>query len=670
MSDTPEAATTVAARTPGAPASGPQTGSVVGRYRLLERLGEGGMGVVFAAKDPELQRTVAIKLVRLRGEGSEYGSRLQREAQVMARLSHPEILPVYDVGRIDDQVFVAMELVRGGTLASWLKERRRPWREALAMLVRAGRGLAAAHDAGIVHRDFKPANVLIGDDGRVRVADFGLARAIDEAPAAALDESGSELAETFTQSGAIVGTPAYMAPEQHQGRRADARSDQFAFCVALYEAVYGERPFKAKRDDAVPVVAALAAEVTAGRVQPAPGGARVPGWLRRVLLRGLAVAADERWPSMQALLATLEAVPRRRRRIAFAAGATVVAAAAAILLWPRTAEAARCRGFDDQLAGVWDPATRARLHGGLGAGADKVDAAVDDYARRWVSARTEACQAARERGEQDEATLGLRTACLDRRLRELGSLVGVLGEADPQVVAMAPELVRGLSPLDDCADVAVLTAATPAPADPAVQPDIQDAIGLVAEAAVRVRAGQLDRAAPLIDRALASAQRTKYPALEADALLWRGTLERTRGSAAAEATLQAAALAAERARDDVRRTHIYIELITVHRLVGHMVQAHQAARQAEAALSRLSEAGWYLQAGIANNEGAVYVDENQLDAGEAEYRKALRLYQAQAQVDVDAGDREAIAIEVASTEANLGLLLHARGRSKEGIALL
>ncbi|HET9988068.1 MAG TPA: serine/threonine-protein kinase, partial [Kofleriaceae bacterium] len=242
-------------------------GTLVGRYVVLDVLGEGGMGVVYSAFDPELDRKVAIKLLQTRESGStpstkqggEQKAWLVREAQALARLSHPNVVAVYDVGTLnEDQVFVAMELVEGVTLREWLKAEARPWREVLPVLVAAGAGLAAAHEAGLVHRDFKPDNVLVARDGRPRVMDFGLARlrrasthddaqpkdTSDVAPSAGAIETRSPLSEQLTIAGAMLGTPAYMAPELYNGATADARSDQFAFAVTLFEALFRARPYK------------------------------------------------------------------------------------------------------------------------------------------------------------------------------------------------------------------------------------------------------------------------------------------------------------------------------------------------------------------------------------------------------------------------------------------
>ncbi|MCY1068352.1 serine/threonine protein kinase [Nannocystis sp. RBIL2] len=292
----------------------------IGRFTVLRQIGAGGMSVVYAAYDERLDRRIAVKLLRS-GESSDNQARLLREAQAMARLSHPNVVAVHEVGAWEQQVYVAMEFVRGPNLREWLQAVPRDIREIREVFVAAGRGLAAAHHAGLVHRDFKPANVLVGDDGRVRVGDFGLVRHAGDEPqdgpapapvlAASLVQAGApvELSTTLTQTGAILGTPAYMSPEQHLGRPVDARSDQFSFCVALYEALYGAPPF-AGRD-----LFELVRRVLAGAVSPVPEDSKVPAWLRRAILRGLAVDPAARWPSIDDLLDELERDPERAWRI-------------------------------------------------------------------------------------------------------------------------------------------------------------------------------------------------------------------------------------------------------------------------------------------------------------------------------------------------------------------
>jgi len=283
-------------------------GMKLGRYEILDVIGRGGMSVVYSAHDPGLVREVAIKLVRSdvsaqRGADASK-ARLLREARAMARLSHPNVVAIYDVGEWNDEVFIAMELVAGKTLREWLRETKPSWRAALEAFLASGEGLAAAHETGLVHRDFKPENVLVGDDARVRVTDFGLARSArgheDSAPGGPTTPSGvRDALATLTETGAFHGTPAYMSPEQFLGKPTDARTDEFSFCVALYEALYGQRPFEGKFSEA------LVRHVLQGTVRPAPLSSPVPKAMRDVLLRGLRVAPDERFPSMAALLVAL-----------------------------------------------------------------------------------------------------------------------------------------------------------------------------------------------------------------------------------------------------------------------------------------------------------------------------------------------------------------------------
>ena len=292
-------------------------GTQLGRYVLLERIGMGGMGEVYSAHDSELERKVALKLLHpdtAKANDSLGPLRVLREAQAMARLSHPNVVAIYDVGTFEDHVFIAMEYVAGRTLRHWLKEADRDWRQIVENFVEAGRGLGAAHAASVLHRDFKPENVLVGNDGRCRVLDFGLARANErDADATEIDVSSltvskaKKLALELSRSGAMVGTPAYMSPEQLLGQSLDARADQFSFCVSLYEALYGERPFAGEN------LGVLMGEVIAGKVKRPRGSKKVPPALRKVLLRGLRPKPGQRYPSMDALLSELQriAVPSR-----------------------------------------------------------------------------------------------------------------------------------------------------------------------------------------------------------------------------------------------------------------------------------------------------------------------------------------------------------------------
>ncbi len=313
----------------------------IGRYTILDRLGEGGMGVVYTAYDDRLDRKIAIKVLRSEagGEDDVGKARLAREAQAMARLAHPGIVTVHEVGEVDGQVFVAMEFIRGQSLDRWLEDPH-PWREVLDVFLQAGRGLEAAHRAGLVHRDFKPQNVLVGSEGGVKVLDFGLARSIGpdelrirEAPVPIGVAASKLLDANLTRTGALLGTPAYMAPEQHHGLPADARSDQFAFAVALFEGLHGQHPFDCSN------LASLLTDAITGTVHEPPGASKVPPRLRRAVQRAMSVEPARRYPSMSELLVELGRDPAvQRRRIVAQAVALLAIVATLVLtgLWIRS----------------------------------------------------------------------------------------------------------------------------------------------------------------------------------------------------------------------------------------------------------------------------------------------------------------------------------------------
>lgn len=309
-------------------------GDQIDHFRVISKVGEGGMGEVLKAYNPDLDRHVAIKV--LKAETPDAHDRLLREAQAMAKIRHANVVTVYSVGTIQEQVYIAMEFMDRGSVRDWAARRQRDWREVLALYLKAGAGLAAVHEVGLVHRDFKPSNVLIDTRGRVLVTDFGLVSSdeLEGDTRNTLERPASQpLLLTLTQSGAILGTPPYMAPEQHCSDDADARSDQFAFCVALYETLYGVRPHAG--DDYFE----LAANILNGRIRKAPSDTKVPSWIRRILLRGMSVLPEDRYESMQPLLAALKAEPRHRNPgwVARRASAGLVVAALGVaiaLAWP------------------------------------------------------------------------------------------------------------------------------------------------------------------------------------------------------------------------------------------------------------------------------------------------------------------------------------------------
>jgi DNA-binding CsgD family transcriptional regulator/predicted Ser/Thr protein kinase len=336
----------------------PHVGRPVGRYQLLRLVGIGGMGMVYAARDPQLDREVAIKLLRadIDPQADNLRERLQREAQAMARLSHPNVIAVYDVGLHCEHVFIAMELVQGRTLRQWLDEPR-SWRDVLRVLTSAGRGLAAAHAVGIVHRDFKPDNVMIGRDGSVRVLDFGLARAVADEPRSFGEAASGALASSLSGSAGLLGTPAFMAPEQFLGLPALPQTDQFSFCVVLYRALYGEAPFPGES------IESIAESVIKGRVRSPAKSSRVPTRVRDTILRGLATDPAQRWPSMEALLDALSSDTAQAPRRSSGGDATRVEGADVLSL----IDAAYATDADE---GTWlrglATAARAVLDTGLG----------------------------------------------------------------------------------------------------------------------------------------------------------------------------------------------------------------------------------------------------------------------------------------------------------------
>jgi tetratricopeptide (TPR) repeat protein len=420
-----------------------------------------------------------------------------REAQAMARIDHPNVIKVHEVGTHGEGVYVAMELATGGTLRDWLKQPRRQ-REVIAVYVQAGRGLAAAHAAGLIHRDFKPDNVLLTKSGTPRVTDFGLVSEDDDDVPDTLEDTprpaelgvrGSALSIALTRTGAMLGTPPYMAPEQFGRGIATARTDQFSFCVALHEAVYGVRPFPGTTFEE------LADNITAGKLAT-PVSSDVPSWLRKILLRGLAVDPNARFPSMDALLDEL--VPARGRRAwPYAIAVAVLAgggAAAAVALGRGPAPCSTLAS--ERAAAVWSASVHETVHRQFVAtgrffaerASRSVSDALDAYAAHWTQLASDACLAARASTSSPPELVLRRQACLDARLDALRGIVGSLSvNLDPELVAHVEDIPRALPALADC------------DAAPELPPGVQAAniarleIGL-GQASLHAIAGQLAQA--------------------------------------------------------------------------------------------------------------------------------------------------------------------------------
>jgi tetratricopeptide (TPR) repeat protein/tRNA A-37 threonylcarbamoyl transferase component Bud32 len=604
-------------------------GAFIGRYVVLGRVGRGAMGEIYAAFDPELHRKLAIKLLRARrGDTGDSKSRLLREAQAIARVSHPNVVVVHDVGSIDDRVFIAMEFIEGSTLTYWLHAATRGWREVLRVFLAAGRGLQGAHEAGLVHRDFKPDNVMVGREGQVRVMDFGLVRHADvsfeepELPAGPEPDKSLEttvdLAEQhgrkprlpgagkearaldmkLTQTGAVMGTPAYMAPEQMQGQAADARSDQFSFCVALYEALYNERPFIAGS------MPELAAAVRDGKVRPPPERTKVPVWVRRAVRRGLSADPAARFPSMAALVEALEHDPRtgRRHLLLGAVGVAALGAAAITVHVASVKHRGRCQVPAERLAGVWElPGTSTPRRSAVEAafrqtGKDYAPTSFEGLARvldrfvgDWTAMYTDACEATNVRGVQSAEVLDLRMTCLDDRLGELRALSDLLVAPTGDVVENAAQAAMALGPLERCADVKLLRSTLPPPTTKEAAAAIQAVRAELAAAKALEDAGQLPDASALLAGVADKARATGYRPIVAEALYQLGKVAAAGGDGrAAESFLTDAVSEAQASHHDELLVQAMTTLIYVRGCFQRDLQGADLWRRlTEASLERM-----------------------------------------------------------------------------------
>lgn len=444
---------TGARSSPSAPAAvGP--GTAVSRYLIIERVGVGAMGQVFSAYDPKLDRKVALKLLRPGVSSPTQQERLAREAQTLARLSHPHVVTVFDVGSWEDQVFVALEFVAGGSAREWARKTARPWREVLALYLQAGEGLAAAHDAGVVHRDFKPDNVLVAADGRAQLTDFGFAGAVSDTDRLRTSTAGGHL---LSASGAIIGTPAYMAPDQLEGVAATPASDQFSFSVALFEALCGVRPFEAERLEEL-VRRARAGEVRGWR-------AELPSALRRVLLRGLSAKPEDRFTSMRELLGALRQVSVRNRRLGWALGAASVLCVSAVglaLYADRPALHAACQlaqaRHDALVSRERLDSVRSALVAGGASWAEPtwtlVAKAISDRSAPWRSQSDEACEALLTEAGAN-GPWAARLSCLEERWTELDATLEVLSSTGKDATDRAVRVLDRLPGPSACLHASV-----------------------------------------------------------------------------------------------------------------------------------------------------------------------------------------------------------------------
>lgn len=657
---------------PSAGGAGPQLarGQAIGRYLILEAIGAGSMGVVYSAWDPSLDRKVALKLVRRTGNDTALDARLLREAKALARLSHPNVVGVHDAGTHETQVFLAMEFVEGVTLAHWLQQQPRTWELVLPVFIGAGEGLAAAHRAQLVHRDFKPDNVLVEPSGRARVTDFGLAR--DAAAPATLESTipRADASAFVTREGSLTGTPAYMSPEQFRGQSADARSDQFSFCIALYEALWGHRPFQGKS------LGELESAVLQGRLVPPPAS-NVPRRIREAVLRGLQTDPSARHPNVEALLEELQAKPLLTTGRAVVGVAVLAALVAGGALWTRESKL-RCTGAEAKLHGVWDAERRRAAEAafvatkapGAESAAQRAFDALDAYARAWVTMHTEACQATRVTGEQSEAMMDRRMRCLARRRDELDAQGALFEKATPEIVARAAQAAGGLSVLAPCADLDALRSDQPAIENAGLSSKVAELRRSVADVKALKNSGRYARAIERAEGLLPDVRTLGYQPLLAELLFHLGDAQEPGGQLdAAEKSFEAAVFEAEACRHDevVAMSSVRLVLVSGARrgkadaagvwekhakaaiarigsrpdlegdLNDHAASVLMAQHKAEEALARHRLAlplrekalgpAHPLVAASLNNMGNALVELGRLDEAEASYRRAREVYE-------------------------------------------
>ncbi len=614
------------------------------RYELEEQVGAGGMSVVYAARDTELDRRVALKVMRLDvGEPKEQ-ELLHAEARSLAGLNHPNIVPVYDVG-YDRQgrVYMAMELVRGKNLRAWLEGTQRSVAAVLDVLIAAGRGLASAHAVELVHCDFKPTNVLVGNDGRVRVVDFGIARRVFRS------ETQSAMTGGSSESGAgqkrqIVGTPRYMSPEQMQGEPLTPSTDQFSFCLTLYEALYGQAPFLGRR------VRQRAANIREGNVRPPPRGSLVPKRIHAVILRGLRGDAEARWSSMDELLRALQRSRGRPRAI----GGLVVTglvgfgvAAAAMVPAPDP-----CMSTREEAASVWTPKRRAQLRDAFSASGisdpeaehARLDAKLSRFADEWAASRVRVCEASSAAPQRRAA----QRTCLQHALEQFSVLVEVIATADAATLRSSPEAVSALPNIASC-DAAVPDEHATAPL--AIRGRVENLAEELATIPPLLSLHRYERADEVTARVLHESEQLGFAPLLAEAEYRRADLISAQGHRIDGAKLlEQAFYTAQTARRDRLAARIAVELhLTYGYRLARPKLAERWARLAQAAVERLGDDAGNLRAEHIRTVGLVALRNTNYDQARERFEETIALYESLENPDP---------------------LLHAEAESNFGIACL
>ena len=630
----------------------------IGRHVVLEEIGRGGMGSVYRAYDPKLQREVALKQLRARSLGEEGRARFEQEARAMASLSHPNVVSVYDVEALDDgQIVLVMEYVDGPTLRAWSKQTSRPWQDVLKPFIGAGHGLAAAHRAGILHRDFKPANVLVTPDV-AKVTDFGLAKRAKDLSGSSLSASNDNWDEVgdddLTRAGEVMGTPRYMAPEQHHGKELSHAVDQFAFCVALWEALTQAPPYSGH---------SLARRKNKGPPEwPTACG---PRWLGDALSRGLAPKPEDRWPSMDALLTALSRDPSRRRS-QILRGTAVVAlmgAAGGGAYVARSGAPSPCSGSELQLDKEWGAEARDAVKSGVtsvdvvyaGALWERVDKRLDHYAQDWIEGHRAACEAT-VRKEHSAALRDLRVGCLDRGRIAFGAVVDLLVRADVDVLRNVDTMLDELPEVARCGDIAALQEGTDPPSTDEAEAvaSIRDTLEL---AKVDRLGARFDDADAKLVRAKRQVDQVDYVPVRGEFQLERAKLLLARGQQAdAAAAFRVALRLAVESHDFDRIADAAAKLIhTVGNRLEQPADVLPLREVAEAAAkgNPLREAQVAMAVGLALSEDGQY------EAGERKLREALDV------LTETLGPRDQ---RVAGAHNSLASVLRVRGRLPESEA--
>ncbi|MBW2736487.1 MAG: serine/threonine protein kinase, partial [Deltaproteobacteria bacterium] len=667
---------------------GGSTGLRFGRFVASEKLGVGGMGTVYAATDPDLERKVAIKALHHSRATGKAQTRFLREAQAMAQLSHPNVITVHEVGTRQGQVYVVMEHVDGGTLRTWATGR--PWREVLDAYLKAGEGLIAAHEMGLVHRDFKPDNVLVHKDGRVLVTDFGLVGLADETTLSSSSlprvkdtedqdedtkdeqltgttqdtkdeqltrtaqdtEDGdqgptgrpsksSKLAIALTQTGEVMGTPIYMAPEQHAGQRVDARADQYAFCVSVYEALYGVRPFDGK------TYFELVDRLTKGKREPPPAKSDVPTWIEQVLVRGLAGEPDARYPDLRQLLDALEGRPPRKRGRWIMGGAALLVLSGALAAALFAHSGVNCDAPSEALRSSWNNNVRAGLRrefassGQLGA---QVVSSLDSYAQRWKAQRRHSCEATHIKGEQSMQLLDRQILCLDERLARFAALTTALHKEGAQAAQLALPLVSRLPAISACARSST---------------EVQ---GLVAQAEVNLKLGRIAKARKEIDAALVGAKELRYLPVLLDATHWSAMIAANEGKSerAAELLRQVIVDAGKAQLHDYEANALLSLIYQLGHEAGHYEAALSLSTSAEVVIERAG-GGARLRGRLAGNLGLVLLSKGDYRGAQTQLEESVK------QLKEAYGAQH---LEVAIARNNLALVLERAGHPRDALALL